>query len=491
MKIKTAIALGMVLAAGCGDGGLPAPVAPAAQLAGARAAQDVAARGKAIYDVHCASCHGLQGDGAGPAAYLLNPKPRDFTRANYRLVSTADGMPTDEDLFRTITRGMPGSSMPSWAHLPESDRRALVAYIKSFNPDRFEGEREPIAVPPEPPAAAASIERGQRAYVASCQPCHGPAGKGDGQQKMVDDAERPTRPRDFTRGFFKGGVAGRDLYLRIRAGLPGSPMPAATRLSPQEIWDLVHYVQTMIPPGSEERGVHKRQRILARRVEKIPRAPADPAWDRAAATEIVLMPLSWRDEHVETVSVQALHDGNEIAFRLAWSGPRAEGPDAFRDGAAIQFATGAEEPSFAMGHAGAPVEILLWQSEDPLAAAHPRTVDDGLEAAAGLPDLYAARDAANPIAAAARRPVFFNEAEGFGTLEVRPANAQKADGAGEWAAGRFRVTILRPLGKLDERSADIRVGGQRPIAFAVWQGAFQDANGQKNVSIWHDLEIEK
>jgi DMSO reductase family type II enzyme heme b subunit len=431
----------------------------------------------------------VKGDGEGAAAYLLYPRPRDFTRANYRLVSTADGVPADEDLLRTITRGMPGSSMPSWAHLPEEDRRALVAYVKSFNPDRFAGEREPIAVPPEPPADAASIERGRAAYVTNCQPCHGPTGKGDGPQKMVDDNERPIRPRDFTRGVFKGDIAGRDLFLRIRAGLPGSPMPSNAGLSASETWDLVHYVKTLIPPGSEERGVQRRQRILARRIEKAPSEPGDPAWSAAAATEIVLMPLSWRDERVETVAVEALHDGKEVAFRLSWRGPRAENVNDFRDGAAVQLATTAEEPSFAMGHAGAPVEILLWQGSDPATAARGPAVDDSTE---GFPDLYAAREAGNPIAGAVRPAVTLNEATGFGTLATRPpAGPAKTTGAGVFREGLWQVTIVRPLGKTSPRAADLVPGGTRPVAFAVWQGAFQDRNGQKNVSIWHDLELEK
>src|SRR3972149_3658233 len=89
-------------------------------------------RGKAVYDRQCAACHGTGGRGDGEAAYLLYPKPRDFTTGNYRLVSTWERVPTDEDLYLTISRGMPGSAMPSWGHLPEEERWALVHYIKSF-----------------------------------------------------------------------------------------------------------------------------------------------------------------------------------------------------------------------------------------------------------------------------------------------------------------------------------------------------------------------
>jgi mono/diheme cytochrome c family protein len=91
------------------------------------------AQEKQIYAQQCAACHGEEGRGDGPAAYLLYPKPRNFVAANYRLVSTWERMPTDQDLFNTITRGMPGSAMPSWGHLPEEQRWALVYYVKSID----------------------------------------------------------------------------------------------------------------------------------------------------------------------------------------------------------------------------------------------------------------------------------------------------------------------------------------------------------------------
>jgi mono/diheme cytochrome c family protein len=90
------------------------------------------ALGRRLYDKQCVSCHGTGGRGDGEAAYLLYPRPRDFVAGAYRLVSTWERVPTDEDLYRTISRGMPGSAMPSWSHLPEEERWALVHYVKAF-----------------------------------------------------------------------------------------------------------------------------------------------------------------------------------------------------------------------------------------------------------------------------------------------------------------------------------------------------------------------
>src|SRR5262245_20606494 len=86
---------------------------------------------KAIYDQHCAACHGLNGLGDGPAAVWLYPKPRHFDSGLFKIKSTPAGfLPTDEDLFQTVTRGMPGSSMPSFTYLSEQQRRDVVQYVK-------------------------------------------------------------------------------------------------------------------------------------------------------------------------------------------------------------------------------------------------------------------------------------------------------------------------------------------------------------------------
>src|SRR5688500_3885195 len=98
--------------------------------------------GKQIYGQQCAACHGTQGLGDGEAAYLLYPKPRDLVAAKYRQVSTWEGVPTDQDIFDTITRGMPGSAMPSWEHLSQEQRWALVYYVKSLS-------EKPLIVKPE------------------------------------------------------------------------------------------------------------------------------------------------------------------------------------------------------------------------------------------------------------------------------------------------------------------------------------------------------
>src|SRR5438093_12660938 len=112
------------------------------------AAQDANA-GKVVYERKCVGCHGEKGDGKGAAAELLLPKPRDFTKGLFKIRSTANKTPSDQDLFRIITDGMPGTSMPSWAVLSDKDRHHLVAYLKTFAPEAFKEAPKKLELPKE------------------------------------------------------------------------------------------------------------------------------------------------------------------------------------------------------------------------------------------------------------------------------------------------------------------------------------------------------
>jgi len=84
-----------------------------------------------LYRLHCAHCHGITGDGAGPTASFLNPYPRDYRQGKFKFKSTAGAeKPTRADLMRVLTEGIPGTAMPSFRVLPENEREALVEYVE-------------------------------------------------------------------------------------------------------------------------------------------------------------------------------------------------------------------------------------------------------------------------------------------------------------------------------------------------------------------------
>lgn len=85
-------------------------------------------RGKSLFEAKGANCHGAKGDRRGPASHCLNPKPPALTSGIFKRRSRRDETaPTDEDLFRALSHGIPGTSMPRWAHLSLRSRHALVA----------------------------------------------------------------------------------------------------------------------------------------------------------------------------------------------------------------------------------------------------------------------------------------------------------------------------------------------------------------------------
>src|SRR5438067_12192307 len=228
-------------------------------LAGAAPAwaQDANA-GKASYERNCLLCHGEKGDGKGPSAELLLPKPRDFTRGLYKIRATVNKTPTDQDLFRIITEGMPGTSMPAWAVLPEKDRHNLVAYIKSFAPEVFKEAPKKLELPKEVSSSEASIKRGKEMFDAiECHKCHGTDGRADGPSRpeLKDEWGHPIAPANLTKRWtFRGGPGRTEIATRLAAGVLGTPMPTFidSVAKPEDIWHLSNYTDSLGPESQRQ-----------------------------------------------------------------------------------------------------------------------------------------------------------------------------------------------------------------------------------------------
>ncbi|MCC6559351.1 MAG: c-type cytochrome [Polyangiaceae bacterium] len=210
-------------------------------------------RAAALYRAECAGCHGERGRGDGPAATFLSIKPRNFLQEKFKVRTTAGGTaPVREDIFATITRGMPGSAMPPFKFLTEEERWLLTDHVWSLaNLDA----KKPGKVMPatkETPSDAESIKRGRAIYERfECGKCHGDQGKADGpsSKTLKDDLERPILARDLTRDPFRGGDTAEAVNLRFRTGMDGTPMPSyADSVKPEEAWDLTHYVVSLRAP---------------------------------------------------------------------------------------------------------------------------------------------------------------------------------------------------------------------------------------------------
>lgn len=240
--------------------------------------------GQRAYERHCIGCHGATGNGAGPAARYLNPRPRNFRFGVFKFTSTATGnAPLPSDLFQTLTRGLSGSSMPDFRLLSSETRHDLVEYVRvlairgsyekllldvafddeelpdaddladtivrRWSPETLRAVYPPI---PEPDRTPESIARGRELFLsttgANCAACHGEKGKGDGASaaEFRDDWGYPIRPRDLTTGVYRAGADAAALYRSIATGVSGTPMPAyAGSISPEDTWALVHFVQSL------------------------------------------------------------------------------------------------------------------------------------------------------------------------------------------------------------------------------------------------------
>ncbi len=253
--------------------------------------------GAAIYERRCASCHGTTGDGNGPVAKYLNPKPRDYRQGIYKFTTTPyGGKPRRSDLIATIRRGVTGTAMPSFQALSAAEVEAVVDYVLALT---LRGELEyelvqmalaeeaidaeyvdeaienllfawreaesqlvmPVSMMPE--FTPETVALGKKIYLEqACNKCHGVDGRGGllGNVEVGEDVwGNKAAAADLTSGMFHGGGRPIDIYRRIYSGINGTPMPAFGNYfeeDPDAIWHLVHFIKEIgerrranLPPG--------------------------------------------------------------------------------------------------------------------------------------------------------------------------------------------------------------------------------------------------
>lgn len=65
--------------------------------------------GREIFVRNCFNCHGVKGDGQGPRAFFINPKPRNFISRDSRRALNRP------KIYKAVHDGLPGSVMPAWS----------------------------------------------------------------------------------------------------------------------------------------------------------------------------------------------------------------------------------------------------------------------------------------------------------------------------------------------------------------------------------------
>lgn len=493
--------------------------------------------GQVVYTRNCASCHGPEGDGQGPAAYLLFPKPRNFRAANFKLRSTPQGsLPTDADLRTTIRTGMPGTPMLAFGDLlSDAEIDGVIEYIKTFSP-RFAEAGPPSAddlleIPDPPDVTPDLVAEGREAYdTMRCAQCHGPEGRGDGPSAptLRDSEGQPFPAADFTQGIYKSGGGPRELYRTMLTGMSGTPMPsyADALQSERQAWAIVAYLESLAPGGTVRPATGDPGPLTVATVadEALLGDPRAPGWERIDPHRVYMRPLWYRSRYPLFVAVRAARVNGRLGLLLEWQDAShdvaAIGQQAFGDGVAVQLSAADPPPFIGMGASpDGQVEIWFWRADrqhdadanavTDMPDAHPDMEVDRYPFTRGLPpnegedaaESFAAgqeppfvsgRDAGNPVSQPEMlsRPVHTLRAAGFGTLTAAGLPGQRAEGRGIWTDGTYRVLIVAPLAPpAGVTGLDLTDRATVPLAVAAWDGAAGDRNGTKLVSQWIRLRL--
>lgn len=488
------------------------------------------ATGADLYSQYCSPCHGQSGQGDGELAYLLYPKPRDFTQGLFKIRSTPSGeVPTREDLRKTIVNGMPGTAMPSFYFLKDHQIDALVGEVRKLGGFEEESPR-PVSIPGAVPFSDDLLSVGKKVYIdLGCNQCHGKLGKGDGPSasSLKDNWGYPLPVRDFTRGTYLGGGEPEDLYLRFTTGMDGTPMPSYLSMveemgqsEPERqrlIWGLVHYVKsletedrTQPRPAPPADGVVAAKKVPFWRSESFFLDLSSRDWQQSRVHAIPLSRL-WQKEsdNLTVVMVRALYNRHLVAVRMEWTDHTKDTGtyrvQDFQDGAALQFSLTGEPGFHGMGSEEFPTNIWFWRSEWEIhraemasvniERAYPNRASDAdagtypgvINEQAFLPG----RDAGSLLSLESV-PVSVENANAVGpqTLVSRSLEDQSVTGRGVWDGTRWTVVFVRSLKTNSDDDVQFKTGGTYPVAFAVWNGSQGDRNGQKMVSTWYQLTLK-
>ncbi|MFQ5638337.1 MAG: c-type cytochrome [bacterium] len=483
--------------------------------------------GKKIYEEKCAHCHGAEGKGDGPAAERLSPRPRDFTRAKYKIRSTdSRELPTDEDLYNIVSNGMPGTSMPAWDDLSADERRKVVAYIKTFSKrfDQAETPPKKLNLGDKVTFSEESVTAGRQVYEEiECFKCHGLEGRGDGQSalSLVDEWDYPIRPADLTESWtFRGGSSTEDIYKRFIAGLDGTPMPSivGSFVMDEEIeeiqikiedeeeltdeerekfekamaevrvrsWHLANYVRSLAPKEKPEVEVVLKSKLVE---GELPQEIDDPRWDELERNfyplvgQVILEPRNFTPS-VDAVFVKSMYNDKEVAFLLTWDDPslsvlsdssersetieNVEQATIHDDAIALQFpvklSDKPDRPYFLMGDARKRVYLWRWQASHSFGM---ETQESGI-----LPA---------------------TEANAKGIIEItkQSAASQNVFTKVAYSNGRYQLLAKRSLTTDDKNDLQFEAGRFIPIAYFAWDGASGEVGAQCSVSTWYYLLLEK
>jgi DMSO reductase family type II enzyme heme b subunit len=170
--------------------------------------------------------------------------------------------------------------------------------------------------------------------------------------------------------------------------------------------------------------------------------------------------VAWTNKRIGAVSsvhVDAIHNGEVLAFRLEWEDPSENSElsdnEDFPDAAAIALPAAPGAPLILMGAEGLPVNAWYWRADEKNAARHV-------------------------------------SAQGLGTSQTLDTDLVKARGV--WRDGRWQVVIARPMQVSGVTGcAQLEPGQETGFGVAIWEGSNRERAGIKAFSgDWKPLILE-
>jgi cytochrome c553 len=193
---------------------------------------------KHLYMMLCQRCHAANGNGFG----VIQPNLANFPRA-FRKNGEFFKRTPDERIFKSIEKGIPGTSMPPYGEL--LGRETVNTLIDLLFRELIRTERKdksPSITLPQIPAAILTREQVEKEYIKNCSSCHGIAGNGKGPEYF----KYLPRPRDLTNRPYFMSLTDERIALSIFSGVPGTGMrPFETKISTESLWSFVNMIREL------------------------------------------------------------------------------------------------------------------------------------------------------------------------------------------------------------------------------------------------------
>jgi len=538
-------AFGIILVSGSAGGvTFAADTLPAGFKSGALAPEpsaDMIEAGKRVYFTKCVWCHGVDGGGDGPGADRLWPRPRNFNQGTFKIRHTASGelplfdakkpVPGQNDLFETVTHGLPGSAMPPWEGiLTEEQRLQVLSFVttqlvkdRKFTDTKSEsqtvlqlGELKPIA------ASEESLKKGAELIVEKkCVECHGMEGRGDGNAfNLKDDWGFSIQPANWHKCWnFRGSRQDpynvSNIFRTFSTGVNGTPMPSfADNTTVEERWHIANFVNSLCEREADGKPLQidpladkpKINFVLSAGVVEgeIPADPENELWTKRARRYVAMggqithKPRNFVNR-IDDIWVKALYNDQHLVFMFQWDDRTKSAAEGKLPWAPTSVNVDVKEQDPKTGEEGS---IAMHQNN--------YTVYND---AIAVQTAVKWKELPSPIkprylwGSNEQFPVDILKWEADGSLRAFKGTGWDKDFEerfnyeenikvlhSEWKNGRWTVMIQRPLGNKTDQDYDedtfFEMGQYIPTVFFAWDGHNGDAGRKMAVSAFYYTFLE-